>query len=149
MQKQHNFRMTRQRSIILEELRNVRTHPSADEIYEMVRRRLPRISLGTVYRNLEILCEQGEIQKIDTGGTLKRFDGNPETHYHIRCVGCDRVVDAPVAPLIKSGKAIRSATDYKIVGHRFEFLGVCPSCSKTAIAPGLKNARYLTRTSRN
>ncbi len=60
--------MTRQRSIILEELRNVCTHPSADEIYEMVRRRLPRISLGTVYRNLEILCELREIQKIETGG---------------------------------------------------------------------------------
>jgi Fur family transcriptional regulator, peroxide stress response regulator len=140
--------MTRQRSIILEQLRNVCTHPSADEIYEIVRKRLPRISLGTVYRNLEILCELGEIQKIETGGMLKRFDGNPEPHYHIRCIGCDRVVDSPVAPLIKSEKAIHAATDYRIVGHRFEFLGVCPICSKNAIAPGLKNARNLTRPSR-
>jgi len=135
--------MTRQRGIILEELRNVNSHPSADEIYEMVRRRLPRISLGTVYRNLEILCELGEIQKIEAGGPLKRFDGNPETHYHIRCIGCDRIVDAPVDPFIKAGKAIHAATDYKIIGHRFEFLGVCPTCSETAIAPGLKEAQYL------
>lgn len=143
MQKQPNFRMTRQRSIILEELRGVNSHPSADEIYEMVRRRLPRISLGTVYRNLEILCELGEIQKIEAGGTLKRFDGNPETHYHIRCIGCDHVVDAPVDPFIKAGEAIHAVTDYKIIGHRFEFLGVCPMCSETAIAPGLKNAQYI------
>ena len=59
MQKHRNLRMTRQRRVILEELRNVNTHPSADEVYEMVRKRLPRISLGTVYRNLELLCSQG------------------------------------------------------------------------------------------
>ncbi len=135
--------MTRQRSIILEELRSVNCHPSADEIYAKVRKRLPRISLGTVYRNLEILCELGEIQKIESGGTLKRFDGKPETHYHIRCIGCDRLVDAPVNPFIRAGDAIHTATDYKIIGHRFEFTGVCPMCSETAIAPGLKNARFL------
>lgn len=145
MQKQHHFRMTRQRSIILEELRSVDSHPSADEIYEMVRRRLPRISLGTVYRNLEILCELEEIQKIEAGGTLKRFDGNPEPHYHIRCIGCGRIADAPVAPFIHGGEAIHEVTDYKIIGHRFEFLGVCPKCSDTAIAPGLKNAKYLSQ----
>ena len=64
MQKQLNLRMTRQREVILEELRKVNTHPSADEIYEMVRKRLPRISLGTVYRNLEILSKSGDIKKL-------------------------------------------------------------------------------------
>ena len=78
---QSNLRMTQQRQVILEELRNVNTHPSADEIYEMVRKRLPRISLGTVYRNLEILCASGEIQKLEAGGSIKRFDGNPRNHY--------------------------------------------------------------------
>ena len=90
-----NLRMTRQRKVILEELRKVDTHPSADEVYEMVRKRIPRISLGTVYRNLEILSERGDIQKLELGCTLKRFDGVPENHYHIRCVDCGRVVDAP------------------------------------------------------
>jgi Fur family ferric uptake transcriptional regulator len=67
--------MTRQRKVILEELRNVDTHPSADEIYEMVRKRLPHISLGTVYRNLEILSETGAIQKLELGCAQKKFDG--------------------------------------------------------------------------
>ena len=91
LQKQSNLRMTRQREVILEELRKVNTHPSADEVYEMVRKRLPRISLGTVYRNLEILSESGDIQKLEPGCTLKRFDGNPSEHSHIRCIRCDRI----------------------------------------------------------
>jgi Fur family ferric uptake transcriptional regulator len=72
--------MTRQRRVILEELRKVDTHPSADEVYEMVRKRLPRISLGTIYRNLEILSETGEIQRLETGSHLKRFDGRADDH---------------------------------------------------------------------
>ena len=66
MQKRLNLRMTRQRKVILEELCKVDTHPSADEVYALVRKRLPRISLGTVYRNLEILAESGDIQKTRT-----------------------------------------------------------------------------------
>ena len=122
------LRMTNQRRVILEELRNVNTHPSADEIYEMVRQRLPRISLGTVYRNLEILSELSEIQKLDTGGPLKRFDGNPHPHYHIRCIQCHQVIDAPLRPLNTIEKPLIGATPYEIVGHRLEFLGICPLC---------------------
>lgn len=80
MVEENKMRMTRQRKIILEEVRKVNTHPSADEIYEMVRLRLPRISLGTVYRNLEILSELGKIQKLQLSGSLKRFDWNTNKH---------------------------------------------------------------------
>ena len=135
--------MTRQRSIILEELRKHNSHPSADEIFVTVRKRLPKISLGTVYRNLEILAELGEIQKHESSSSLKRFDGNPERHHHIRCISCERVVDAPVAPLINTKDDIQNATNYTIIGHRFEFIGVCPDCSDKTIAPGLEKARYL------
>lgn len=129
MQKYPNLRMTRQRQVILEELRKVNTHPSADEVYEMVRKRLPRISLGTVYRNLEILSESGDIKKLEPGCSLKRFDGNPSEHCHIRCVRCDRIADAPLAPDIEIDVAGLMPADYKIIGHRLEFFGVCPNCS--------------------
>ena len=129
MQKQPNLRMTRQRRVILEELRKVNTHPSADEIYEIVRKRLPRISLGTVYRNLEILSEYGDIQKLEPGCSLKRFDGNPTEHCHIRCVYCDRIADAPMASDLEINLARVDSTDFDIIGHRLEFLGVCPTCS--------------------
>ena len=128
MQKHSNLRMTRQRKVILEELRKVKTHPSADEVYEMVRKRLPRISLGTVYRNLEILSESGDIQKLEPGCSLKRFDGDTSEHCHIRCVSCDRIADAPL-PDVKFDLEKVESTDFEITGHRLEFLGLCSECS--------------------
>ncbi len=130
MQKEKNLRMTRQRKVILEELRKLNTHPSADEIYEVVGHRLPRISLGTVYRNLEVLSELGEIQKLELSGLLKRFDWNTKKHYHIRCVRCSRVDDAPIAPLNKLDNELYGATVFEIIGHNLEFTGLCPECSR-------------------
>ncbi|MDR2745258.1 MAG: transcriptional repressor, partial [Desulfovibrio sp.] len=76
--------MTRQRSVILEELRKVDTHPTADELYTIVRVRLPHISLGTVYRNLEYLVAAGEIARLESAGTSMRFDGDVSGHQHVR-----------------------------------------------------------------
>jgi Fur family ferric uptake transcriptional regulator len=122
--------MTAQRRIILEELRRVHSHPSAGEIYEMVRKRLPRISLGTVYRNLEILSDFGMIQKLETAGTQKRFDGIPENHYHVRCLSCGRVDDVAADPDPMIHEALAEISDYEILGHRIEFVGLCPECRK-------------------
>jgi len=130
LQKQLKLRMTRQRKVILEELRKVDTHPSADEVYEMVRKHLPRISLGTVYRNLEILSESGEIQKIELGCSSKRFDGIAENHYHIRCIDCDRLIDTPADFDVAVNHNLKNAIDFKIIGHKLEFIGICPDCLK-------------------
>ncbi len=130
MPKPPHLRMTRQRTVILEELRKVTTHPGADEIYEMVRKRLPRISLGTIYRNLEILSENGDIRRLDTGSHLKRFDGRAEDHYHIRCLRCDRLVDAFVDLGADIDRPVREASDFLIVGHQLEFVGICPQCQR-------------------
>jgi Fur family ferric uptake transcriptional regulator len=127
--------MTRQRKVILEEVQDdLDRHMTADEIYEEVRKRLPRISLGTVYRNLEILAEVGAIQKLELSGSIKRFDGNPNRHYHIRCMRCGRVDNAPVAPLQQIEDKLYGATVFTILGHRLEFEGFCPQCSKEAAA---------------
>jgi Fur family ferric uptake transcriptional regulator len=124
------FMMTRQREVILEEIRKINAHPTADEVYERARRRLPRISLGTVYRNLETLSEWGLIQKLELGGTQKRFDGNVENHYHIRCMRCDSVKDVSMEPLTSYENAIRRVSDYEIIGSRLEFIGLCPQCKE-------------------
>ena len=131
LQKQSIHRMTRQRKVILEELRKVDTHPSADEVYQMVRKRLPRISLATIYRNLEILSECGEIQKLELGGTLKRFDGNPADHYHLRCIQCDRLLDLPEDIDVAVDHDLENVADFKITGHKLELFGVCPACLQT------------------
>ena len=123
--------MTHQRQVILEEVRRVNTHPTADEVYDMVRKRLPRISLGTVYRNLETLSTLGLIQKIGPPSNLMRFDGKTDNHYHIRCVSCGRVEDAPMIDSLDSvEKAIRSQSEYSILGHKLEFIGICPRCEE-------------------
>jgi len=122
------MRLTTQRQIILEELAKVKTHPTASEIYDMVRKRLPRIGLGTVYRNLELMAENGIILKLETAGAQKRFDATTAPHYHIRCSRCGRVddIDVPVRPELD--EAAQQASDYRIFGHHVEFSGVCPEC---------------------
>ena len=122
-------RLTKQRQVILEVLRSHNIHPTADTLYEMVRKRLPRISLGTVYRNLEILTALGEIQTLELSGSQKRYDGIAQKHYHIRCVNCDQVDDAPIAPLNTLEDTLYGSTVYTIMGHRLEFIGLCPKCS--------------------
>jgi Fur family ferric uptake transcriptional regulator len=122
------MRLTNQRQVILEELRKVTTHPTAGELYDMVRQRLPRIGLGTVYRNLELLSEYGIIKKLETGGDQKRFDGNPGPHYHIRCNTCGRVDDLPIARLEDLEAQAADCCRYTIQGHHIEFNGICADC---------------------
>lgn len=122
------LRFTKQRRVILEELRRSRSHPTADELYEIVRRRLPSISLGTVYRNLEVLSEAGLIQTLDLSAKRKHFDGMTENHYHVRCLRCGRVDDVPGKPSRLIEEIADQLIDYTILSHKLEFLGVCPRC---------------------
>ena len=127
-----NLRMTKQRQVILDELRKMHSHPTADEMYRLLRRRLPKISLGTVYRNLEVLSDVGLIQKIEVAGTQKRFDGNASHHYHVRCKRCLRLEDVYVDVDTEMDRKVSRLTEYDITLHRMEFIGVCPSCQAGA-----------------
>ena len=121
-------RNTRQRQVVLDELKRLCSHPTAVELYEIARTRLPRISLGTVYRNLELLAETGVIQKLATSGSEARFDANPERHHHVRCVRCGRVDDIHDLPSDSVKTDVQSRSGYEIIGFRLEFIGVCPEC---------------------
>ncbi|MDD4952981.1 MAG: transcriptional repressor [Desulfovibrionaceae bacterium] len=121
------FRLSRQRKVILQELRKVTSHPTADEVFDMVRRIIPRISLGTVYRNLEFLCSQGLIRKLGPAGAQKRFDGNPAPHPHIRCLKCSRIDDIHY-PLEVPGLPPGEDLGYDVRGCNVEFVGLCPKC---------------------
>lgn len=123
-------RITKQRKVILEELKKLTSHPTADEMYSLLRTIVPRISLGTVYRNLEILAEDGVIQKLEFAGQQKRFDGNAAEHYHARCRRCGRVDDLFMEQIAGVEDAARKSSDYLIMGHRLEFDGLCPACKK-------------------
>ena len=131
---ERNYRMTKQRGVILEEIKMTVSHPTADEIYESVRKRLPSISLGTVYRNLDILASCGMIKKLDPGRTQMRFDGNLSEHHHLTCMRCGRIEDLSFEvsndPLENLKKLLGNLTKYGIFGHKLEFIGLCSSCLK-------------------
>lgn len=130
MEQLPNMRLTTQRQIILEELGKVTSHPTANEVYDMVRKRLPRIGLGTVYRNLELMADSGIILKLEVGGTQKRFDATTEPHYHIRCTSCGKVDDIAIEVQGQINLAAEKASNYIILGHHVEFSGICPECAQ-------------------
>ena len=129
-------RNTRQRQVVLEELRRFHSHPTAAELHEIARRRLPKISLATVYRNLEVLARMSVIRKLETSGGQARFDGDLDQHYHVRCVRCERVDDARGLPEDPVKEVVEEVNGYEIQGFRLEFFGVCPGCSTS---PGQGN----------
>ncbi len=130
MEKQH--RMTRQRKLILETLQRLKTHPTADEVFGIVRKKLPRISLGTVYRNLELLNEQGLIRKLETAGKQKRFDGDISRHDHIKCVQCGKIDDLESRLPRFDPEQVRD-TNYEILDCNVELLGICPACQRKSM----------------
>lgn len=122
------LRMTQQREIILKELEKFPGHPTADELYDKIKKKLSRISLATVYRNLEILSEAGRISKIEISGRQKRFDSDLGHHDHVYCMHCHRVDNIDIKK--RSGAAIEPSDlgGYAIDGYRIEFKGICPNC---------------------
>ena len=132
LESNRTYRMTNQRKVILEEVQRNHQHPAADEIYEKVRKRLPKISMGTVYRNLDILASCGLIKKIEPESRQMRFDGNTHDHYHIVCMECGKVRDVTIQPTDDNLKTLENAlgklTKYGIFGHKLEFIGLCESC---------------------
>jgi Fur family ferric uptake transcriptional regulator/Fur family peroxide stress response transcriptional regulator len=123
-----NRRMTRQKKIILELLRATDAHPTAEWIYEKARERIPEISLGTVYRNLNLLKELGEIMELSFGGAYKCYDGVPSNHYHYRCRICQRVYDVDMPVLDQLSALTETRDGHRIETHRLEFSGVCKAC---------------------
>lgn len=122
-------RMTRQRAVILEELKKMRTHPTADEVYSVVRKRLPRISLGTVYRNLDFLAKTGVILKLEASGIIKRFDGETSMHQHVRCTRCGKIGD--VMPPLPTPEFVDVQVEgFTITTARVEYDGICAACAQ-------------------
>ncbi|MDK2887460.1 MAG: Fur family transcriptional regulator, peroxide stress response regulator [Thermoanaerobacter sp.] len=121
-------RMTKQKKLILEILRNTNTHPTADWIYEQARKQIPDISLGTIYRNLNNLKQAGEIMELNYGSTFSRFDGNPQNHYHFVCDGCGRIFDLDLPLMNNLEEKVSSLTGMQVTRHRLEFYGYCREC---------------------
>jgi Fur family peroxide stress response transcriptional regulator len=123
-------RETRQREAILNILRSTNSHPTADWIYDEVRKLIPNISKGTVYRNLKILREMGEIAELDLSGTVSRYEGRRENHYHFRCIRCGRVFDLDEPVDRELDARVARETGFKVSYHQLEFRGLCKECQQ-------------------
>ena len=122
------LKYSRQRECIMQYLQSTKEHPTADMVYMHVRSQFPNISLGTVYRNLTLLADLGEIIRVDVGDNVDHFDAFVEPHYHIICETCGAVEDVwlPVEERLVSDAA--KHYDGKITSEAVFFKGVCSNC---------------------
>src|SRR5438105_488064 len=127
------YRRTKQRQAMLEAIERHGGHVTADRIYALVKRRFPRLSLGTVYRNLRVLIAQGNVRELDFGGGFSHFEIAKGAHYHFVCRLCGQVEDAEV-PINKRLTSIveRSAraVSFRVEDHRLDFICVCEACQQ-------------------
>jgi len=119
---------SRQRESIKSCLAGRHDHPTADALYACVRKEFPNISLGTVYRNLNLLVELGEIQKLSCGDGKDRFDAITTPHYHFFCKKCGAVTDLPIQPLSEVEKKAEEMTGAKVDSHTVFLYGTCRCC---------------------
>ncbi len=126
------LRLTGPRRVVLDVVRATGSHPTAEMVHRMVRRRLPRVSLGTVYRNLRLLLAEGLVKELP--GPHARFDGNTSEHHHFTCLWCGRIVDVDGPLTEPHSRALCSRVaaqgGFSVTHHRMEFYGRCAECRK-------------------
>ena len=122
------YRNSRQRDRILELLRGTTCHPTALWIYDELRKEFPNLSLGNVYRNLNILVETGQVQELQMGSTFDRFDGNVEPHYHFICTDCGAITDLQLTHRATLNAQVHRLTRGRVDFHRLDFYGSCARC---------------------
>ena len=121
---------SRQRESIKDFLATRKDHPTADMVYQNVRRQNPNISLGTVYRNLTLLAESGEINRLNMGDGVDHFDADTSPHYHLLCTKCGKVVDLEVESIESITDTAAAVFDGHVAGHVTYFYGTCCECTK-------------------
>lgn len=126
------MKYSRQRELIYRTVMENPVHPSADTVYEMVRRELPNISLGTVYRNLNLLSEQGALLKISLPNASDHFDGRTQEHCHMLCEKCGGVYDVDTPNLEALTGSLCDGCGFRVTGCHVYFTGICGECDCSA-----------------
>ena len=122
------LKYSRQRESIKAYLMAHKDHPTADAVYAAIREEFPHISLGTVYRNLNLLVELGEAQKLTCGDGKDHFDADVSPHYHFVCQHCGAVIDLPIETLHDVTARAQESFGGQIHTHVTYFYGICPDC---------------------
>ena len=121
-------RNTVQCTLVLNAVNELKNHPTADEVYNLIAKEHPSVSRATVYRNLNKLAEEGQLARRVIPGGADRFDYRTDDHYHVRCLKCDRVSDVDMKRLGDLEKQINDAHGFEINSHDVVFTGICPDC---------------------
>ena len=122
------LKYSRQRESIKNYLATTKEHPTADTVYLQMKKEFPNISLGTVYRNLNLLVEMGEIRKLSCGDSADHFDGDISPHYHFVCRSCGAVSDLPMEISSTLNDMASQHTKGHIENHTTYFYGTCEDC---------------------
>ena len=122
------LKYSRQRQVIKDFLMTRKDHPTADVVYTNVRREYPNISLGTVYRNLSLLADLGEIRRLQVGDGVDHYDADTSKHYHVVCTECGSVTDVKINDIDHLTDSANEDYDGEIQGHVTYFYGVCGDC---------------------
>ena len=125
-----SLKYSRQRECIRHYLMETKEHPTADSIYMHVKQEFPNISLGTVYRNLGVLEENGQLMRIPMDNGSDRFDPNVVPHYHFLCRKCGCLQDVPMTALDSLNQLAQAHIDGIVESHALLFKGVCKRCSE-------------------
>ena len=124
------MKYSRQRELILETLKKSEIHPTAEELYVKVKQKMPRISLGTVYRNLSLLVEKGDVRKLDAAGTNSvRYDGRNDEHCHLICSSCGKITDVDLGLFSAVDTKLQEETGFTVSEHSIVLKGLCAECS--------------------
>ncbi|MEA5030880.1 MAG: transcriptional repressor [Sphaerochaeta sp.] len=128
------MKYSRQRELILETLRRSEVHPTAEEVYVAVKKHMPSISLGTVYRNLGLLVELGNVRKLETAGTTRvRYDGRNDEHCHLICSSCGNITDVDLGMFAAIDTRLHTEMGFTVSEHGIVLKGICAECSVKAI----------------
>ena len=126
-----DLKYSKQRELTLKTLQEYVIHPTADVLYAKIKTKAPEISLATVYRNLNLLAENGVIKKIEGLDNAAHFDHNTHRHYHLLCTECQQVFDIPADVLPMIDKNVAQKTGMMIESYDISFRGICPKCQNT------------------
>jgi Fur family peroxide stress response transcriptional regulator len=121
-------RKSRQRERIYELIKSSPEHPTAQLVYETLKKEIPSSSLGNVYRNISILVEQGQIQCRMFGDGIEHYDAITGTHYHFICEKCKTVTDFTMPVQEQITESARKISGHSITGHTIQFFGTCDKC---------------------
>ena len=124
----NNTRNTIQKQVILNAVRELKNHPTSEEVYNHIKPNFPSISLGTVYRNLNLLSETKEIQKLSIIDDAVRFDHITNEHYHFQCSKCKKLLDIPMEYQKKLDELVSKEYDVDVFKHDIVFTGTCKNC---------------------